>query len=61
MPKNTKKRTKVKELPRPKQELTAKAAKNVKGGFVAVEHDLAPAKPPTLGSTNRNTDFKENF
>ena len=32
MPKNTKKRTKVKDLPRPKQELSAKSARKVKGG-----------------------------
>ncbi|MGI9167629.1 MAG: hypothetical protein ACR2G5_14835 [Pyrinomonadaceae bacterium] len=32
MPKNTKKRTKVKDLPRSKQELSAKSAKKVKGG-----------------------------
>ena len=34
MPKNTK-RTKVKDLPRPKKELTTKAAKKVKGGTLA--------------------------
>ena len=34
MPKNTK-RTKVTDLPRPKKELTPKAAKKVKGGLLS--------------------------
>ena len=33
MPKNTNPRTKVKDLPKPKKELTPKAAKKVKGGL----------------------------
>ena len=34
MPKNAKKRTSIKGLSRPKQELTAKSAKKVKGGML---------------------------
>jgi len=44
MPKNTKKRTKVKDLPRPNQDLTAKAAKKVKGGL------LPAVQPSSLGT-----------
>lgn len=47
MPKNTKKRTKVKDLPRSKQELTAKAAKKVKGGAV----DAFVENPTRLNQT----------
>ena len=43
MPKSTKKRTKVKDLPQARQELTAKAAKRVKGG-------LLPAVQPQSAS-----------
>ena len=39
MPKSTKKRTAAKNLPRPKQELTAKSAKKVKGGIDAQSTD----------------------
>jgi len=39
MPKNTK-RTKVKDLPRPKKDLTTKAAKKVKGGLEATQTTL---------------------
>ena len=45
MPKNTKKRTKVKGLPRPEQELTAKGAKKVKGGL------LTATQPTSLSTT----------
>ncbi len=45
MPKTTKKRTKVKDLPRSKQELSPKAAKKVKGGL------LPAVQPSGLGAT----------
>ena len=45
MPKNTNKRTEVKDMPRPRQELTANAAKKVKGGrrAQAVSSNIQPA------------------
>ena len=53
MPKNTKKRTKVKDLPRAKQELTAKAAKKVKGGL------LPAVQPSSLGATATSPTLKQ--
>ena len=48
MPKNTKKRTKVKGLPRPEQELNAKAAKKVKGGLLTA---VQPSQGTSLSAT----------
>ena len=47
MPKNAKKRTSIKGLSRPKQELTAKGAKKVKGGVL-----------PLSSSTETSTDSR---
>ena len=44
MAKNTKKRTQVKNLPQPEQELTAKAAKKVKGGLGGLRRSALSAQ-----------------
>ena len=49
MPKNAKKRTSIKGLSRPKQELTAKSAKKVKGGMLP----LSASKETTTSTESR--------
>ena len=43
MPKNVKKRTSIKRLSQPKQELTTKAAKKVKGGVLQLSSSTETA------------------
>ena len=45
MPKNSKKRSQVKDLPRSKDELSAKSAKQIKGGLPAVQGSSLSAAP----------------
>lgn len=51
MPKNTKKRTQVKDLARSKQQLTPKAAKKVKGGLLSSTSLTETAQKVRIGGT----------
>jgi hypothetical protein len=57
MPKNTMKRTKVKDLPRSKQDLNAKAAKKVKGGVENLTTLSATVQKIKIGGTGTKGSF----
>ena len=52
MPKTTKRRTKVKNLAKPEQELTSEQAKDVKGGLLTASTSITDGTSNTLSSNN---------